>query len=305
MAATGEHVAMTLDAVILAVSAGRPRLLIVDGTDRGAALPSGPLDARRDTTLELGMRRLIRQQTGLEVGYIEQLYTFGDLDRSPPSGDGRLVSVAYVALVRETAPSATSRWVDAYDLFPWEDHRDRTQQQLLSALRASLDAWANGDEQRRQRIQLMFGAPWDGTRVLERYELLYEAQLVAEAEAGAEAGAGTDGAEALGQPLASDHRRIAATALGRIRGKLTYRPVVFELLPATFSLLELQRTVEALAGVQLHKQNFRRLVERSGLVEGTGERRAGTAGRPAELFRYRPSVQLERPRPGVGGIPYR
>jgi hypothetical protein len=92
---------------------------------------------------------------------------------------------------------------------------------------------------------------------------------------------------------------MAATALGRLRGKLTYRPVVFELLPATFTLLQLQRVVEALAGVRLHKQNFRRLVDSQGLVEGTGIT-AQTGGRPAELFRFRRDVIRERPRPGVG-----
>jgi hypothetical protein len=97
---------------------------------------------------------------------------------------------------------------------------------------------------------------------------------------------------------------MAATALGRIRGKLTYRPVVFELLPSEFTLLELQATVEALAGVRLHKQNFRRLMDRNRLVDGTGKRAASTGGRPAELFRFRPEVLLERPRPGVG-LPYR
>ena len=111
-----------------------------------------------------------------------------------------------------------------------------------------------------------------------------------------------------------DHRRIVATALGRLRGKLKYRPVVFELLPPTFTLLQLQRLVEALSGVRLHKQNFRRLVEGGGLVEGTGRsRRSG--GRPAELFRFRREVaaraararrrhalgpQLSSPRAGRG-----
>src|SRR5213592_4948627 len=85
-----------------------------------------------------------------------------------------------------------------------------------------------------------------------------------------------------GVAMALDHRRILATALGRLRGKLKYRPVVFELLPPTFTLLQLQRVVEALAGVRLHKQNFRRLVETGGLVEGTGQQHAETGGRPAE-----------------------
>jgi hypothetical protein len=138
--------------------------------------------------------------------------------------------------------------------------------------------------------------------VLERYELLYEAGLVAESGRDAEL-AGTPapaGAPELGSPLALDHRRILASALGRLRGKLRYRPVVFELLPRHFTLLRLQRTVEALAGVRLHKQNFRRLVEAGGLVEGTGKLESGTGGRPAEIFRFRREVLRERPAPGVG-----
>jgi hypothetical protein len=76
--------------------------------------------------------------------------------------------------------------------------------------------------------------------------------------------------------------------------------VVFELMAEAFTLFELQRAVEALAGVRLHKQNFRRLVEQGGLVEGTGRLRQDTGGRPAELFRFRRDVLLERPAPGVG-----
>jgi hypothetical protein len=76
--------------------------------------------------------------------------------------------------------------------------------------------------------------------------------------------------------------------------------VVFELLPPTFTLLQLQRVVEALAGVRLHKQNFRRVLETGRLVEGTGRRDVHTGGRPAERFRFRREVLRERPAPGVG-----
>ena len=99
--------------------------------------------------------------------------------------------------------------------------------------------------------------------------------------------------------MAADHRRILATAIGRLRGKIKYRPVVFELMPPAFTFLQLQRTVEALAGVRLHKQNFRRLVEQQGLVEETGEISAETGGRPARLVRFRREVLLERPAPGL------
>jgi hypothetical protein len=139
--------------------------------------------------------------------------------------------------------------------------------------------------------------------VLDRYELLYEAGLVAEARRDAALDGEVPGVRLgppQGVPLALDHRRILASALGRLRGKLRYRPVVFELLPRHFTLLRLQRTVEALAGVRLHKQNFRRLVEAGGLVEGTGKLESATGGRPAEIFRFRREVLRERPAPGVG-----
>ena len=76
-------------------------------------------------------------------------------------------------------------------------------------------------------------------------------------------------------------------------------PVIFELMPPSFTLSELQGTVEALSGVRLHKQNFRRLVEAQGLVEETGETASNTGGRPARLVRFRREVVLERLTPGV------
>jgi hypothetical protein len=75
--------------------------------------------------------------------------------------------------------------------------------------------------------------------------------------------------------------------------------VVFELMAPTFTLLDLQRAVEALAGRRLHKQNFRRLVAEQGLVEGTGQFSTPVRGRPAELFRFRRDVLRERPAPGL------
>jgi hypothetical protein len=256
----------------------------------------------------------VREQTGLELGYVEQLYTFADRHRDPLelSGGPRAVSVAYLALVREghLAGGGAARWRNAYDFFPWEDWRGGSAAPSDS-LSEALERWArlgsepSARERRRERAEICFGlrgVAWDAERVLERYELLYEAGLVAEAQRDRRRrGEGDpEGAVTFGEPMAVDHRRIAATALGRLRGKIRYRPVVFELLPPEFTLLGLQRVVEALAGVRLHKQNFRRLVEGAGLVEGTGERTTRTGGRPAELFRFRREVLRERPAPGVG-----
>ena len=235
-----------------------------------------------------------------------------------------MISIAYLALVREAplargAGSVGDRgvqpsWMNCYDFLPWEDWRAGRPLVLEREIAPALERWvkSGGDRatarQRRERADICFGqggAPWNGERVHDRFELLYEVGLVAEAARDAPRSAGQvaaleDPGVRLGRSLALDHRRILASALGRLRGKLRYRPVIFELLPGTFTLLKLQRTVEALAGVRLHKQNFRRLVEQGGLVEGTGRLEAGTGGRPAELFRFRRDVLRERPAAGVG-----
>jgi hypothetical protein len=293
-----------LEAVIVAVTDEAPRLLTVEG-DR-PSVPSGPLDPDGDLTLDRGLRRWVCEQTGLDVGYVEQLYTFGDRDRVGATGI-RLLSIGYLALAHEERPAAGAAWRDWYEFLPWEDHRGGRPGMIDAVIAPALRTWAQegrdgGEvEQRRRRSAITFGlagAPWDGVRVLERYELLYEAGLVAERY--------LDSGEALpaGLPVSSemnlDHRRILATGIGRLRGKLTYRPVVFELLPETFTLSRLQRIVEAMAGTRLHTQNFRRLVDRGRLVEAAGAFDTSTGGRPAELFRFRREVLGERPRPGVG-----
>src|SRR4029434_11311987 len=94
----------------------------------------------------------------------------------------------------------------------------------------------------------------------------------------------------LGEPMRFDHRRILATAIARLRAKLKYRPVVFELMSREFTLTELQRTVEAISGRHLHQHNVRRLVENGALVEPTGDATQQKRGRPAALFRFRREV---------------
>lgn len=306
-------VTVDLTAVIIAVTEETPVALVLSGGTGGrAALPSGPLQPRHGT-LQAGLRNWVERRTGLDLGYVEQLYTFGD--RPLPPGDlrreggGRTLSITYLALVPEAVPvpDPTAAWVPWYACFPWEDSRagvPPARDAILSALETWAAAAPDGETRaaRTERIRLTFGtcaAAWDGDRALERYELLYAAALAPEAwhDAG-QAPPGNLGPWA-GQPLAMDHRRILATAISRLRGKIKYRPVLFELLPETFTLLRLQRTAEAISGVPLHKQNFRRLVTQQKLVEETGAVATDTGGRPARLMRFRPEVALERPAPGV------
>lgn len=312
-----DPITVELGAVIVAVTSDGPQVLVRQpDTSRPAALPSGPLEPQH-RTLDAGLRSWVEEQTGYELGYVEQLYSFGDANRhaSARAQPGRMLSIGYLALVHESRPRRTdaSEWRSWYGFFPWEDWR-AGEPGILSAVRDGIAGWiaeAPRDERkaREERARMTFGAPgvhWNEELVLERYELLYEIGLVPEAHRdGAACWAPREAAIVAAESLQADHRRILATAISRLRGKIKYRPVVFELMPERFTFLELQRAVEALAGVELHKANFRRLVEHQGLVEDTGAKSSKTGGRPARLLRFRREVLLERPASGVGLPPVR
>jgi hypothetical protein len=304
-------VVIGLSAVVVAIREGEAVVLTVRHGAEGSALPFGPFDPEGHRTFELAMRAFVTEQTRFDLGYVEQLYTFGDKGRDAPladvgGGPARVISVGYLALAPAAVDThfAGSDWRPWSRFFPWEDWR-QGRPASLAPIEEALRRWADGDAGRLSRARLLFAledAPWNEERVLERYELLYEAGLAQEAarDRGEAPGDLPDTLKAaLGEPMISDHRRILATALGRLRGKLKYRPVVFELMPEAFTLSALQRTVEAIAGVPLHKQNFRRALERAELVEGLGRLDAETGGRPAELFRFRREVLGARPVSGL------
>jgi hypothetical protein len=367
-------IGIALSAALITVRHNEPMALMLAadsrlaGSDQHATLrlPAGPLLPCVHTSLEAGLRAVVLAQAGIDLGYTEQLYTFGEQGRvhapglplsrdqetaglQRPDDRRHMVSIGYLALLAATDEVATQagQWVNCYAILPWEDWRagkpeilDRVIEPLLAewAGRPSRLLPAGGTESlvmsRNGRIDLAFGlngAAWDEERALERHEILYDAGLLAEARRDAQlaghhpvtpTGPGTPSGPVtpsgngagepepmrrpslgqgvlLGTPLAYDHRRMLAIALGRLRAKIKYRPIVFELMEETFTLFELQRTVEAILGTPLHKQNFRRLVETTGLVEEVGDIRAKTGGRPAKLFRFRSDVVLERSAPGV------
>lgn len=292
----GTRLEAELVAVVLAVDAGRPWVL---ATGEPPMLPAGPLTAAAGS-LQAGVREFARERSGFELGYVEQLYTFADLSRS--DGDRRMVSISYLGLTRASIAGSVrpTDWSALYDLLPWEDRRhldesgtDRLGEEIERALRR----WCDDSPERLDRCRFLFGyddRPWRPDLALQRYELLWEAGMVAESPSAGRISALTAG------PMLHDHRRILATGLSRIRAKLQYRPVVFELMPETFTLLALQEAVEAIAGQLVHKQNFRRAVEvQHELVEPTGRVSHETGGRPAKLYRFRGSVREERAQVGT------
>ena len=295
---TANHTVVDLLGVIVAVTKEVPRVLVVD-RNGAAALPTGPFVPDEHISLEDGFRSMIEAQAGLDLSYVEQLYSFGNRHRTASEVDGgpRTISVAYIALTRESdLPRKGVRWADWYEFLPWEDWRKGRPEVIGESIGPRLERWrkdSRSEERvlgRSERINVTFGhtgaAEMDGVLTLERLELLYDAGLMAEA--------GQSDIPDVGVPMADDHRRVLATALGRLRGKLAYRPVVFELVPGEFTLLQLQRVTEALSGTRLHKQNFRRLVMNAHLVEPIGRTTVVGRGRPAELFRFRREVLGEK-----------
>src|SRR5882757_11460848 len=136
-----------LTAAIVALEGNEPLILTASSGDneRLAGLPFGPFDAVAHRTFEIGLRAWVEQQAGLKLGYVEQLYTFGDRGRHARAGDtdAHMVSVGYLALTRiadtagqpHVAGAAFEPW---YRYFPWEDWRtarpEIIEKQILPAL---------------------------------------------------------------------------------------------------------------------------------------------------------------------------
>jgi len=171
------------------------------------ALPGGFVHL--DETLDEAARRELAEETGLREVFLEQLHTFGAVERDPRE---RVVSVAYFALVKPTAATAATDAAEA-EWFPV----------------ASIP------------------------------------------------------------PLAFDHAEIFAAALARLRGKLRYDPLGFELLPPKFTLSQLQGLYEAVLGTALDKRNFRKKALGFDLLVPLNEKHRDGAHRPAQLFRFDPA----------------
>jgi 8-oxo-dGTP diphosphatase len=204
------EVQVTVDVVIFALRAEELHVLLIR---RGIppfeghwALPGGFI--LEGESLDSAARRELEEETGVRDVYIEQLYTFGDVDRDPR---GRVVTVAYYALL--------------------------TGEQ--TAVVAGSDAAA---------------AKWWSAR--------------------------------SHPPLAFDHEQILGYALSRLRTKLEYTTVGFQLLPKKFTLSQLQRVYETILGRELDKRNFRRKILLLDILKPLEEWAKEGANRPAQLYRF-------------------
>lgn len=294
-----------LSPAIVAMKGNDPVVLVrspASGSAGGVmSLPFGPIESLGKGPIEAAVRYWASQNLGLALGHVEQLSVFSDEQaaaRETRRGARRALSIGLLALTRsaDEPRSPEFAWAPWYAFLPWEDWRqgrpgilDRTVLPAVEAHARSVGPEADaGGLDLAERISVAFatnGQRWNEDMVLERFEILAEAGLVENGEGGAGA--------PLGEPMACGQRRVLAAAIGRLRAHMRERPIAFDLMGEQFTLLDLQRTVEAMLGPHLHKQNFRRLVEAAKLVEPTGEINTQTGGRPAKMFRFRRQALLE------------
>jgi len=312
-------ITVDLTAVILRTKYGEPQVMTLQSP---LSLPSGAFAPDEHRTLELGLRAWVEEKTGQKLDYVEQLYTYGNWNRNAVSRHGsRNVTVGYYALIPyvKTDMKLPGRWVNLYSFFPWEDFRQGVPEIVSRIIKPNLLEWAqesdNSDERklRLERLRVNFGdfTNWDMSKVLFRYEVLYEAGLVSESHRDWDDWAKDAGyilpitakkimepeyrklSENLGMSMEGDHRRILASTTARIRGKLPYRPIVFKLLPNEFTLLTIQKVYEGLTGILMHKQNFRRYIKQGKFVIETGNEDCSGPGRPAATYMFRKDVEAE------------
>ncbi len=293
-------IGVELIAVLVAVAEGRPLAMTID---EGRALPSGPFEVGH-RSLQSGLRAWVERQTGHPLGYVEQLYTFADSDRRVASNGARAISISYLGLdARGAARPCRRRPGDLGTTISRGRTIARAAPRIVGeAIAPALARWsesaggeARAADARRDRLRPRRTALERGPR---------PPALRAALRGGADRGGAPPtrrrpGGPALGLPMIGDHRRILATGIARLRAKIKYNPVVFELMPPVFTLLQLQRCVEAIAGLNVHKPNFRRLIEQQQLVEETGETVFGAGGRPAKAYRFRAAVREERAAAGT------
>jgi 8-oxo-dGTP diphosphatase len=218
---------VTVDVVLLSIGADGALSTVLnrrteDPYNGAWALPG--VFVGREEPLAVAAARALHEKAGLDGVFVEQLFTIGAPDRDPR---GRIISVAYYALVPDSRVSTTTGKTSASTI-------------------ARIAVLPNGDAGAVEVFDT------NGDRI----------------------------------DLAFDHASIIAMAIARIRGKLNYAPIGFELLPDDFTLFELQRIHEAVLGRKLNKDSFRRKMLASGLIEDTKQRQTGTAYRPAALYRF-------------------
>ncbi len=300
--------AVELAACVLSVEGDEPVVLIDEASTGEARFPSVAFDPEAHNCLNRGVRDWLLENTGIEVGRLEQVHTARRSDAGGGIDDAcSALSIGFLGLVppQQRAMVMRGTWRRCLDFMPWEDRRrrggltgnERIGQLVLNRLQSATLAGEQAIDRQSRRIRSAFGldsTPWEETSTLERCTLVQSLAPHLGEAGGAAYVEGLTGETIAPARMVADHLQILAAALGRLRARLRVRPIAVDLVPPVFTLLDLQRSAEAILGPSLHKHNFRRYVEGAGVIEATGTMRQQTGGRPAQLFRFRREGLSER-----------
>lgn len=205
-----QSIKLTVDAVVFGYESETISVLLIkrkyEPFKDAWALPGGFV--LNNETLEEAVKRELNEETGVNINYLEQLYTFGEPSRDPR---GRIVSIAFFGLIN---PSI-------FKLFANTDASD---------------------------------AKWFSINELPK--------------------------------LAFDHKEIVNMAIHRLRGKITYEPLGFELLDNKFPFSDLEKLYTTLLGREIDRRNFRKKILSLNILDELDEKITKGSGRPANLFKF-------------------
>lgn len=247
-----ERPSVTVDMLVFAVNEAWDalRLLLIRRKNHPFincwALPGGFVEI--DESLEEAARRELKEETGLQDIYMEQLYTFGEPGRDPRT---RVISTAYLALIQENAVDVAAG-DDAAEVC-WFTVREQNSKVELHGDNGEILCF------HVTRRPLFIG----GVSSVE--ETAYKQE---------------------NSGIAFDHEKAIQMGISRLRNKAEYTNILFGLMPEEFTLPELQKLYETVLGKQLYKSNFRKKI--SGFVEAIGAKKNQEgAKRSPELYRFR------------------
>ncbi len=227
------------------------------------AIPGGFV--RMNESLDQAAYRELSEETGVDNVYLEQLYTFGAVNRDPR---GRIISSAYMSLV-DMHQITTKAGTDASDA-KWFDIRyNVVNHTVKSESNQSVETKEIEIELNHENIQLK--AVVKVVKSVSGKHVTFERKLFSSDQ------------------LAFDHGVIIQTGLERLRSKANQSDIVFQLMPELFTLTELQKTYEVILGQSLLKANFRRKIAK--YVEETDEIVQDKGHRPSKLFKYKPYME--------------
>lgn len=285
-------------AVLAAADPDGLYVLTLAGRQKGQGhmrtLPAAPFDPARGQSFEDRLRDWASVHTTAQITRIMQI--------GASTNRGR-IRITLLALVsdRDAFMPRGARWTPIREIFPWESWQTGEPDSLARELRPALNEWAStGDKAqihtRQARLDVLFApklAAWAPGLCAARFDTLYTAGLLPEAlrdRSGAMVSVRRRHAAVYGQVMHGQDRRAIAQALSLMREQLAHAPLMPALLPSPFTLGVLQHTVEAMIGLPLHTQNFRRDLMRTGLVSQTGERGRIGKSRPGALWAWAPSA---------------